>query len=226
MIRAFRFLWEQLNGPQITSIMDAIFEYMKSQFDKWLDYWYTLSIQTAREEHLLTFGILRGIARPNVMIKNENYFLYTELPPDYYVDAEGKGHGREGGYERGFDPLDTKEKPLGIGGKFYTNVNVKGSVQPLPLGYYRILLMAALSGVGESNSMRLLDKIIYDMCTYDLKHNMTGRYYRIENEMQTITVHVGGQTTWSNPPAFQAAIEALNGTLFGPTPVIKISYDQ
>lgn len=229
MIRAFRFIWEQLNGPQVTGVTQSLFEYMRSSFDKWLDYWYTLSNTTANEAHLETFGMLKGIARPNVLMKDENYFVYSTLPEGYYEDdpvQHESGHGIEHGSEAGFDSLVPDNKPVGLGGKFYLSVNVKGSIMPLPAGYYRMLMKGAFTCRGTRNSLDLLDSIMAALADHDALHRKVDNPYKFVILPEgDIDIYVHGQSTWSNPPALNGSIEACNKTLFGPRPVLNLIYD-
>lgn len=221
MIRPFRWLWEQLNGPQISALRDAIWSFFVDRYDGWLEYWYHLSIATANDAHLTLMGNLRGLARPLVRMRDANYALFAENPPTYYIDAQGKGHGEEHNDPHGFDA-----------GVFYDLANVHGTIMQLPAIYYRIMLTALYKSGGETNSLDLLDALMWEIATRDVKHGAQSFLYHMQfhgtsdtnGVPSDIDIYVGGQATWTNAPALTAMIEAANKTLFGPAPVIHLVY--
>ena len=60
-LKPVHFLWKQLNGPQITAIVDALYELLRDMFNPIINYLTTFSINTANDIHLTFIGICSGI---------------------------------------------------------------------------------------------------------------------------------------------------------------------
>ena len=80
MILPIRYMWEQLDGPQVSALSNALFEYWKSVFDVKLDYFNNISVNTASDIHLTLLGLLSGLIRPNISEPDREYFYFTEHP--------------------------------------------------------------------------------------------------------------------------------------------------
>ena len=77
MINPVKYFWEQFNGPQITAIVKAVYEWLKVSFDSTLDYFNGWSIKTVNGKHLTTIGILMGIGRPILRRISSTEFFFT-----------------------------------------------------------------------------------------------------------------------------------------------------
>ena len=77
MILPVKFLWEQLDGPQITAIENALFQYFKDIFDTKLDYLSTMNVDTANDSHLTFLGILANFVRPVITVPDREFFYLT-----------------------------------------------------------------------------------------------------------------------------------------------------
>lgn len=149
MIKEQRFLWKQMDGPQGNGIVTAIFNYFKEKFNTTLNYFDTLSIATANEQHLMFIGALMGIRRPFVanamyydkLFKFTNTMLENE-PSGFatiYTSAEGVG---------GFLDVDLSS--------YEDNDNY----ELLRLADYRYVLLKVAELSGQTHSMVLLDAIV------------------------------------------------------------------
>ena len=74
MIRPIEFLWRQLNGPQITAVVKAAYNWCVQQFDATMDYFNNLTIATANGAHLSLFGMMANFARPYIR-PSAGYYL-------------------------------------------------------------------------------------------------------------------------------------------------------
>ena len=77
MILPVKFLWEQLDGPQITAIENALFQYFTDIFDTKLDYLSTMNVDTANDSHLTFLGILANFVRPVITVPDREFFYFT-----------------------------------------------------------------------------------------------------------------------------------------------------
>jgi hypothetical protein len=116
MLKKQRFLWKQLNGPQITAIMDVLWKYHVEKYDKRLDYFNTLSISTAENKHLSMIGKLMQFTRPSsisMMDFNKyirfSYIQQGQVPPkaDYGLSSGYFDYGPEDPHHDNVELSDT-----------------------------------------------------------------------------------------------------------------------
>lgn len=221
MILPVSFLWKQLNGPQITGIMKAIFQFIKNKLDAHLDYYNTISIDTANEKHLELIGTLMGISRPIFTLADEKFFYFTTTP----------------GEERPLDPYDhgfgTKGKT--IGGKFSDAANSYEYMKmyKVSLPVYRELLKAVANSRGEAGSLVFLDDVTYTMTQKMKSDPSSPASYRISisNNAEEllagqITVDIGPSSQYSQDAQLYKSLDTLYRTLLGPDPRIVLNMQQ
>ena len=191
MIIPIKYLWEQLDGPQVTAFTTAIFEYMKSIFDDKLEYFNNISIKTANNQHLTLLGLLSGLVRPTVSEADKNYFYFSEAS--------------EHPVEHGFSALTNRSR----GGRF-VGIGVGQGTHNVSLNeaHYRALLEAWLESDGELGSLELLDTICYKLSQLDLGDDVTP-FYTFEfmsgdnvpagRAPGDVFIDMGTMSQWNNP---------------------------
>lgn len=215
MILPVRFFWEQLDGPQVNALMDAIYEYFKSMFDDKLDYLNTLNIESANDSHLTFLGMLANFTRPIITVPDKDFFFLTE-------DVET-------GSDHGFASLDNRL----VGGRLTGIEGATTEARALNTEHYRALLRAFIQGDGEIGSLQLLDDICYELTKLDLPN--TTPFYRFEfmegddipegRAPGDVYVDIGTLDDWSNPMHIYAVLRGLAKSSYWPVPQLFISID-
>lgn len=216
MILPVSYMWQQLDGPQVTAIRNAIFEYWKSIFDEKLDYFNNISIETANDQHLTLLGLLSGMVRPTISEADKDYFYFTE-------DAE---HNTT----HGFSDLED----MATGGKF-VKTGVGQGVHNVSLNeaHYRALLRAFVRGQGELGSLELLDDICYELTKLDLGDTdpfyrfvfMEGENIPSERAPGDVFLDMGNISDWHNPLHIYAVLRGVANSIYSPQPQLYISID-
>ena len=215
MILPVRYLWQQLDGPQITGICKAIEEYWKTIFDTKLDYFNNISIETANDAHLTLFGLLSGLIRPTISEPDRDYFYFTENPE---TDAS-----------HGFSDLADPS----IGGKF-SKLDSGGGIHNVSLDteFYRALLRAWTEGEGEIGSLMLLDDICAELTKLDIGPDVTPFYQFSFMEGDDIPadrapgdvfIDMRSMEAWHNPLHVYAVLNGIGNSVYAPQPRLFIS---
>lgn len=215
MILPIRYLWQQLNGPQISGICKAIEEYWKTVFNNKLDYFNTLSIDTANDAHLTLFGLLSGLVRPTISEPDKEYFYFTETA------EQGTSHG--------FADLDN----LTVGGRL-TKLDSGGGIHNVSLDteHYRALLRAWTQGEGEIGSLELLDDICTELTKLDLGPDvepfyrfffMSGDNIPEDRAPGDVFLDMRSMDSWHNPLHIYAVLSGVANSVYAPQPRIFIS---
>lgn len=216
MVLPVRYLWEQLDGPQVSGLSDALFEYWKSVFDDKLEYFNNISVATATDIHLTLLGLLAGLVRPTISEADTDFFYFTEYP--------------EHPFQHGFSDLEHPEQG---GGKLSRldsgisshNVSLDGE-------HYRALLRAWINGEGDIGSLQLLDDMCNELSKLDLG-NVTPFYqfYFMEQGPDLpadrapgdVYIDMRGINSWNNPTHIYAVIQGIANTAYAPQPRIFVS---
>ena len=215
MIAPIWYMWEQLNGPQITGISEAIYEFCKQSFDNVLEYFNNLSVATANTEHLTLMGLLSGLVRPLVYEPNSAYFLFTEDPMQ--------------NYPRGFSDLET-----GGGGGFAPEQDIVDRLQRnyLSDAYYRPLLQAWCDNNDEIGGLMLLDDICEVLTRTDRGPDVTPFYQfsfmsgpdiPSDRAQGDVYIDMGNTSQWSDPFKIYGILRGIRDTLYVPQPRLYIS---
>lgn len=215
MILPIRYMWEQLNGPQVSALSNALFEYWKSVFDTKLDYFNTISVDTASDIHLTLLGLLAGLVRPNISEPDRDYFYFTE-------------HAEQG-FSHGFSDLSDPQ----TGGKL-TKVDTAGGIHNVSLDaeHYRALLRAWVSGDGDIGSLQLLDDICNELTKLDLGPNehpfyqfvfMEGDNIPADRAPGDIYLDMRSSENWRNPLHVYAVIQGIANSAYAPQPRMFVS---
>lgn len=215
MVLPIRYLWEQLDGPQVSALSDAMFEYWKSIFDDKLEYFNNISIETASDIHLTLLGLLSGLVRPNISEPDHDFFYFTEFP--------------ENPTTHGFSDLNN----LAVGGKF-SKLDTGGGIHNVSLDseHYRALLRAWVNGDGDIGSLMLLDDICNELTKLDL--GSVTPFYRFDFMEQgpdlpsdrapgDVYIDMRSAENWSNPLHIYAVIQGIANSAYAPQPRIFIS---
>lgn len=214
MILPVKYLWEQLNGPQVTALCKAVESYWKDIFDVKLDYFNNLSIETANDAHLTLFGLLSGLVRPTISEPDKDFFYFTE--------------NSESDITHGFSALDN----LSVGGRF--SKLDKQSVHNVSLDteHYRALLRAWVSGEGEIGSLMLMDDICNELTKLDLGPSvqpfyqfsfMHGDNIPTDRAPGDVFIDMRSMDAWSNPLHIYATVQGIANTAYAPQPRVFIS---
>lgn len=211
MITPVKYFWEQFNGPQITAIAKAVFEWLKDSFDRTLDYYNRWTTATVNDKHLTTVGTLMNIGRPILRRISSTQFFFTATE-----QGEG-GHGSVHGFS---------EVGGEIGGRFGEVVEDVGENDILQTNYYRALLLAVQKSEGQAGSLTLLDDIAYAMNNVNNSPIFTYydfSYYDSETGRNgDVRLHMGNVTDWERGTYVVAALEAVVNTLYKPEPSIFV----
>lgn len=215
MILPIRYMWEQLNGPQVSALSNALFEYWKSIFDTKLDYFNTISVETASDIHLTLLGLLSGLVRPNISEPDREYFYFSEYD--------------EHNFEHGFGDLDDAQ----VGGKL-TKLDSGGGIHNVSLDaeHYRALLRAWVSGDGDIGSLQLLDDICNELTKLDLGPDVQPFYDFVFMEGDDIPtdrapgdvyIDMRSADNWNNPLHVYAVIQGIANSAYAPQPRVFVS---
>lgn len=225
-------MWRQFNGPQITAVCNAIFEYFQDTYDKTLEYLGKFKISTANESHLTFLGILAGYARPLIPIPDEQMFWWGE-EFGYIDDPDQPGHlipDSQYPVEHGFNEselVDGASSSMSlVGGKLdEVSANDEG-YSYLPGYIFRAFLQGNAISQGANASLVTLDNQLNEV--WKIEHDVTAPVYRFNfieasNPRYTvgdIFVDLGVTGDWAYPYETQAEIKLLGSTLFYPIPRI------
>ena len=229
IITPFRWLWKQFQGPQITAICTAIFQWFRLKFDDILTYWNDLSIDTANDYHLTTIGALQGISRPLMLITQTKFFWFSVVPQDgtYYpsIPYRKSEHGLS-------DLSDTT-----VGGKFADISEASKFYNYLPAPLFRAILQSARDSKGIPGSLEYLDDIIYGLFSAlngDLSVEPHYTFKIIdETEAETthrcpgdIRIYLGDLSEWGDEfENVLAEINQLGKTIYYPVPTLFATAD-
>jgi len=214
MILPIRYMWEQLDGPQITALSDAMFEYWKSVFDEKLDYFNNISVETANNAHLTLLGLLSGLIRPVISEPDREYFYFTEVLE--YPSSHGFGDISDQSIGGRLTRLDT--------GETIHNVSLDEE-------HYRALLRAWVSGEGEIGSLELLDDICAELTRLDLGKDVDPfyRFTFMESDIPVdrapgdLYIDMRSIDNWHNPTHIYAVLQGLANTAYAPQPRLFVS---
>ena len=209
MITPVKYFWEQFNGPQITCIVRAVFEWIKASFDRTLDYFNGWSTATVNDKHLTTIGVLMGIGRPVLRRIASVQFFFTSTS-----HGEG-GHGSVHGFS---------EVGGEIGGRFGEVEEHAGENEVLQADYFRALLLAIQKSEGVAGSLTLLDDIAYAMNTVNnspiFTHYDFTYYDSITGRNGDVQLYMGNVSDWERGTYVLAALDAVINTLYKPEPTV------
>ena len=150
ILRPVRFLWKQMNGPQVTAIMTALFRYMRDTFNPIIEYLTTFSIATATDTHLTFIGTCMGIIRPIIQVADLSNFIFTTDPE----------HGKDYG-------VSEAPGPNQVGGRFtdlYEDMR-NWTTEYCPELYYRQVLQGCAEINAHPMSVVYLDELLYHILT-------------------------------------------------------------
>lgn len=215
MILPVKFLWEQLDGPQITAIENALFQYFKDIFDTKLDYLSTMNVDTANDSHLTFLGILANFVRPIITVPDREFFYFTD--------------GVEHNSAHGFAEINDRS----VGGRLVGIEGATSEARPINTEHYRILLKAYIEGDGELGSLTLLDDICYALSVQDQPtlapsyrfEFMEGDNIPIGRAPGDIYIDIGTMKDWNNPLQIYAILRGLGNSTYWPVPQLFISID-
>lgn len=215
MITPVKYFWEQFNGPQITAIVKATFEWLKTSFDATLDYFNGWSVKTVNSKHLTTIGILMGIGRPILRRIAGTQFFFTNSSHGENQHNNVHGFSEVGGE---------------IGGRFQEVDPLAGEIDVLQDDYYRVLLSAVQNSKGEAGSLTLLDDIadaLNKLNNTPLFVSYEFTYYRAPyGRPGDVRLFMGNITDWERWTYVLAAIEAVTNTLYKPEPAVFTEAEQ
>lgn len=222
MINPISFLWKQFNGPQITAICQALWEYFHDTYDSFLEYFNKLSISTANSDHLTWLGILQGLSRPLIPIPDEDMFWFTE-EHGYIDDPDNPGHlipdaefpsthgfATEDGFPYGdFARLDSE--------KFTSGYHY------IPDYLFRAVLRGNSSSKGYLGSLIALDDIMYSI--WRIEHPTVPPVYEFSwglgaNNTTPGDIYLDMKVTgdWAYPYETQAEVRLLGSSVYYPIP--------
>ena len=215
MILPINFLWQQLNGPQITAISQAIYEYWKQMFDNRLDYLNNLTVDTATDSHLNLFGIIANFVRPVIQVADKDFFLFTEHP--------------EHDNDKGFSSLGARS----IGGRFVGMAGATTGARALDTEFYRLLLKTFSQSEGEIDSLVLLDDLCHALSVKDGSAGTSSYEFSFVEDVEQGTgrgpgdlyIDIGSVADWINPLQIYAILTGLSKSVFWPLPRIWTSLD-
>lgn len=215
MILPIKFLWEQLDGPQVQGIMNATYQYYKEMFDSKLEYLNTMGVENANDSHLTFLGILANFIRPVISVPDRDYFFLTE-----HAEHDST---------QGFSSIGDRT----IGGRLVSKEGVTTEAHPLNTEHYRLLLKAYIEGEGELGGLVLLDDICYKLSVLD-QPKITPSYVfefiggddipegRAPGD---VYIDIGTLSDWNNPMQIYAILRGLAKSTYWPVPQLFISID-
>lgn len=211
MITPVRYFWQQFNGPQVSAIARAFFEWFKQLFDHTLDYFNGWSTDTVNDDHLSTIGVLMGIGRPIIKRVESTQFFFTATV-----------HG-EGGHDNihGFSEIGGQ-----VGGRFGEVEDVGGKIEVLQENYYRAVLKAIQKSEGVAGSLILLEDIanaLNEVNNTPIFTTYNFHWYREpEGRNGDALLYMGNVTDWERSTYVIAALQAVTRALYGPEPFVNI----
>ena len=214
MILPVLYLWQQLNGPQVSGICKAIEAYWKDIFDVKLDYFNTLSIETANDQHLTLFGLLSGLVRPTISEPDKDFFYFTE-----YAESD---------FDHGFSDVNDRS----VGGRFNKTDVMTIHNTSLDTEYYRALLRAWTSGEGEIGSLMLFDDICNELTKLDIGPDVTPFYqfsFMYGDDIPRdrapgdVFIDMRSMKEWKNPLHVYATIQGIADSAYAPQPRMFVS---
>jgi len=211
MIHPLQFLWRQLNGPQVTAITQAIYEFFKESFDDLLDYFNWFNLDDATPEHTEMVGLLNEFSRPILLEYRRAFFFFTYRK-------------EQNNLERGFSTLSDRLH----GGKFSALSESTRISEKMDIRTYKALLKTYISSEGQPYSLKMLDDICQRLVALDAKSPSTQAYYFLHDLRcaGSITVDIGYTNEWNNPHRVQAVIESLAKTIFYPEPMLDVMIQE
>ena len=215
MILPVKFLWEQLDGPQVQGIMNATYQYYKEMFDSKLEYLNTMNVENANDSHLTFLGILANFIRPVISVPDKDYFFLTE-------NAEHDS-------KQGFSSIDNRT----VGGRLVSKEGATTEARPLNTEHYRLLLKAYIEGDGELGGLELLDDICYNLSILDqpkitpfyVFEFMEGDNIPEGRAPGDVYIDIGTLDDWNNPMQIYAILRGLSKSAYYPVPQLFISID-
>ena len=212
MILPVKFLWEQLDGPQVNGIMTATYNYFKEMFDSKLDYLNTMNVDTANDSHLTFLGILANFIRPVIVVPDKDYFFLTE-------HAEHNS-------TQGFSSVEERN----VGGRLVGKEGIAVEAHPLNTEHYRVLLKTYIEGEGEIGSLSLLDDICYNLSKLDQPTRDPFYTFTFMDEdipegraPGDVYIDIGTLADWNNPMQIYAILNGLAKSAYYPIPQLFIS---
>ena len=239
MLFPFKWLWQQLDGPQITGIKEGLYEWIYKQLEPTLTYLNGVSLDTANSDHLNMIGALMGIPRPIITVSTEQEFIYVSLKPEggasegtedfpnpaedgkYYFPSEDTPFSKGLG-----DEVDTA-----LGGKF-AGLNALGTqVTELDEVTYRGLLKTIANSEAEDfNSLKMIDDIIYYLAQALKVDEWENYSIEIVTDPEStiytnltygdIGCSIGSVTKWIDVLSVEAIFNSLQESIWDPTPVV------
>lgn len=215
MILPVKFLWEQLDGPQVQGIENATFQYFKEMFDDKLDYLNTMDVSTANDNHLTFLGILANFVRPVITVPDKDFFFLTEN-----VESQSSN---------GFSSIDNRT----VGGRLVGIEGATTEARPLNTEHYRLLLKAYVESDGELGGLILLDDICYLLSKLDQPtvtpfytfEFMEGDSIPAGRAPGDVYIDIGSLADWNNPMQIYAILRGLAKSTYWPVPQLFISID-
>ena len=226
MLNPISFLWRQLNGPQISAICQALFDYFKNLCDENLDYFNDFTLDTANSEHLSLLGALQGLARPLVPIPDEALFWFEE--PYEYVEGKGmlpelefpehKVPAKNFPSIRGFSAGPNEE-----GGVFAEEKDANGDYKYIPDYIFRQVLKSNSASTGNLGGLVVLDDILTALFQKENPGLTPIHKFSWHNDIKTgtpgdIHVDLGVSGDWTHPYEIFAEIKELGNTIYYPIP--------
>lgn len=208
MIHPFRFLWEQLNGPQISAIMKAIYEFLKNMFDGKLDHFNNIDIMTCTIGELNTIGAIMNIPRGLVQRVDSVHFFFSELP---------QGHMNI----HGFSMLDSS-----IGGQFTSVVPVDEMFDLLDATYYRVLLNGIAKGTAYPGSLIYIQQALEALNNAQSLPGVSNDWAIIINDNGSVDIDLGTPIDWEKATYILASMRMLIKTMYGPVPTVNAHLRQ
>ena len=209
MIAPIRYFWQQFNGPQISCITKAVFEWLKKSFDSLLDFFEGWSVSTVTNEQLTTVGALMDIGRPVVRHIESTEFFFTAT-----VHGEG-GHNSPHGFSGIPEP---------VGGVFAETFTRSGNAELLQADYYRAILKAVQTSAGSWGSLILLEDIanaLNEVNNMPIFTRYTFSWYtEPEGRNGDVLLQLGNVSDWARATYVLAAIESVAKDLYGPEPAV------
>lgn len=231
MINPISFLWKQLNGPQVSAICNAIWQYFKDTYDSILDYYYDLSIEKANNSHLTFIGLLQGLARPLTEIPEIKDLTFGDSY-GYIDDPDNPGHKiPDSQYPTiyGFSALGDEQSQAAMGGHFPQEdaEYYQGTKRYINDYIFRALLRGNASSEGTLGSIVALDDMLYEIWKKDHPTVPLSRYqftfcYAIDYAQNAapgdIYVDLGSLIDWNYAEELQAEVKMLGKTIYYPIP--------
>lgn len=207
MILPIKFLWKQLNGPQVMAFVTGIYNHLKAQLDPYLEYFNNLSLRNANSKHLNLMGTLMGIPRAFMEAGSSEFFWFslnsTQDPEHGFSETGGT-----------------------VGGRFTEIVHDDGRKQYIPDAYYRTILQAAANSEGEPGSLVFMDDIISALRA----NNPNSWEFTFEDAPTTnrssgdVNILLSQRVYWLSPMIIEAVIQSLGDTLYAPEPRVFVDF--